>query len=279
MSQLDNQAESSIILSSFNTQNTKSNELRLKLPLPQFIKDKEVSLANLIMYFSTPNVSPQYANQTVSYIFNGTQVDLTLPKGFYSIEDISGYIQFDMKERGYYLVDQNGNNQYFINIISNQVYYSATLTCDVVPSVLPVDWTNPNNITLSGVSPQLKITNDNFGNLIGFNVGNYPSSPSNTLYSVNSSKTPVISPSNIYNVNLNMVNNSQLSLYPNTIYSFIPNVSYGSQQAVEPRLNLWYPVIPQLYNEIVVTIRDEQGRDIEILDTNMVVTLLFKNKK
>ena len=275
---LSTQATTPIILSSFNTQNTKSNELRLRLPFPQKIENMEVCLSNLIMPFSTPNISPQYSNQTVSYIFNGTQVDLTLPKGFYSIEDISGYIQFDMKSRGFYLVDENNNPVYFISLVSNQVYYAATLTCTPIPSTLPLGWTNPNNITLSGLSPQLKITNANFGALIGFSTGTYPSSPSNSIFSVNSSKTPQISPSNIYNLHCNLVNNSQTSAFPQVIYSFISNVSYGSQVNIQPRLEQFYTIIPQIYTEIVLTIKDELNRDIEILDPNMIITLIIRQK-
>lgn len=252
-----------------------SNKYRVQFPFPFTSYNNEVALQSLFIYYSWRNITAAYGNNTVSYIFNGTTVNLTLPDGFYSINDISAYIQLDMYNRGYYTLDSNGNPYYYLSIQSNTTYYAATLTCR--PITLPSGGSNPNGITLSGTSPQLVVNNSAFGTLIGFTNASYPSSPSATVYQINSNQTAQISPTTSVNVNTNCVNNSKINYTnPTTIYTFSPNVGYSSQIIIQPTELLFYKVLDQTYSSIEISFTDQNGRDLAILDTNLVANLILR---
>lgn len=272
----------SIILSNFNTRayNTKNNELRLKLPLPATLTGKEVALGQCLIYYSWRNITSAFGNNYgVSYTLNGTTYNITIPDGYYSVADISGYIQNVMKTNGHYLVDQNGDNVYYISLAENAVYYAVTLTCTKIPSSLPSGWSNPASLPLNSTTPYFNITNQGFGDLIGFTAGVYPSTAiAGTSVSLNSTKTPTISPVSTVNVCCNLVNNYQFNTYPDVVYSFNSTVEYGSQIVISPQNVFYFPVVGNKFEEIVVTFRDQDNRDLQILDTNITVTLVLKDK-
>lgn len=271
----------SIILSNFNTRgnNTKNNELRLKLPFPQTLAGKDVALGNLMIYYSWRNITAAFGNNTgVSYILNGTTYNITFPDGYYSVADISGYIQARMRDNGHYLVDSNGDTVYYISLVENAVYYAVTLTSTKIPAVLPSGWSNPAGLALNGATPYLNITNQLFGNLIGFAIGTYPAAPiAGTATSLNSTLTPVISPVSTVNVCANLVNNYEYNTYPDVIYSFNSTVEYGQQIIISPQNLFYFPVIGNKFSEIVVILKDQDNRDLGVLDVNMTVTLILRD--
>lgn len=272
----------SIILSNFNTKafNTKNNELRLKLPLPQILTGKEVALGQCLIYYSWRNITAAFGNNFgISYTINGVTYNITIPDGYYSVSDISGYIQSQMKNNGHYLVDANGDTVYYISLVENAVYYAVTLTCTKIPSSLPSGWSNPASLPLNGATPYLNITNQAFGDLIGFTAGVYPPTAiAGSSVSLNSTKTPVISPVSTVNICTNLVNNFQFNTYPDVVYSFNSTVEYGSQIVISPQNVFYFPVVGNKFEEIVVTFRDQDNRDLQILDTNITVTLVLKDK-
>jgi hypothetical protein len=55
-------------------------------------------------------------------------------------------------------------------------------------------------------------------------------------------------------------------------------VEYGSQIIISPQNVFYFPVVGNKFEEIVVTFRDQDNRDLQILDTNITVTLVLKDK-
>ena len=268
-----------ILLTSYNTVNSKPNQLNLNLPLPQTFRGEEVALSKLILYNSWRNITAAYGNNTVSYIFNGTTYSITFDDVFLTIEDISGYIQQQMQNRGQYLLDNTGTPVYFISLATNIAYYAATLTCTPIPTSLPTGWTNPNSIALSGQVPQLVITNANFGLLIGFATGTYPATAQSTQYMVNSTIVPQIAPVTSVNVCLNMVNNCRFNSYPNVIHTFSTTVAYASQIVEQPQNLVFYPLTDGTYNAVTITLRDQNNRDLPIVDTTGISATLIVRKR
>lgn len=252
-----------------------NNTYRVSFPFPFNSLNNEIGLSGLWIYYSWRNITSAYLNNTVSYIFNGVTRNVTIPDGFYSINDISGYIQLQMYNNGEYTLDSNGNPYYYLQLQSNTVYYAATLTCR--PITLPAGGSNPNGITLSGTSPQLVVNNSAFGSLIGFTNASYPSSPSATIYQANSNQTAQISPVTSINLNTNCVNNSKINYSnPQTIYTFSPNVGYSSQIIIQPTELLYYKVLDQNYASIEISFTDQLGRPLYIIDPNLVCNLVLK---
>ena len=270
-----------IQLSQSNTTNSKSNQLNLKLPFPADIKNYDVALSNAFIYYSWRNVTTAYGNRTFSYSWNGVTYPVTLPDGNYSVSDLNNYLQtIVMNANGHYLVDSNGNKVYYISLTANPTYYAVTLTCTPIPSSLPSGYTNPAGITLSGNTPLLIINNSAFGSLIGFSTGTYPAVTQTSIYQLNSNITAQISPVTSVNITCNMVNNSRFnSVSPQTIYTFSPQVSYTSQINIQPSVLQWYKCIDQTYSYITVELKDQNGNDLALIDTNWVVTLLLRPKQ
>lgn len=257
----------------------KANQMRLNLPYPYSFSNQEVALSSLYIYYSWRNINSTYANNTFSYSFNGTTRNITLPDGFYSIADISSYMQLQMYQNGDYLLDSNGLPVYYISLQSNPVYYSATLTCTPIPSVLPSGYTNPRGIALSGNTPLFIVNNSAFGTLIGFNNASYPTVTQTSVYQANSNFIPTISPVSTVSVWCSLVNDSKLQKFPQNIYTFSPSTSYTSQIQIQPQSLLFFRVLDQTVSYIDIEFRDQLGRDLPLLDNDIVCTLILQDRQ
>jgi hypothetical protein len=269
-----------ILISTYNNSSTVNNVINLQLPFPVQLESQEVALQSLYLYYSWPNINnTTFNNNTVSYIFNGSTRNLTLPNGFYAVSDINAFIQLQMFANGDYLLDSNGNPVYYLSIVTNATYYQNTLTATPIPSSLPTGYTNPHSITLSGQSPQLVISNAAFGSLIGYATGTYPASPSSSVYQTNGTLVPQISPVNNVVLGCNLVSNSKFNSFPNTIYTFSANTTYGSQIQLQPYQLLFIPVLDGYYNNITLTLQDQNARALQNIDNNISVALIIRNRK
>ncbi len=266
-----------ISLTPSKTVNSKPNQLKMNFPYPFASQDNEIALSNLFVYYSWRNVTSSYGNNTVSYTMpSAVTYSITFPDGYYSIADISAYIQLQMFNNGHYLVDENGNNVYFINLQANSVYYRTTLTCTPIPLALPTGWTNPASLSLSGNCPILNITNAAFGTLLGFSVASYPAVTQGTTYQVNSNIIPTISPTTSINVTCNMVSDSKFNIFPQNIYTFSPNVAYGAQIQIQPLSLLWYRIVDGFYPAVIIELKDQNNVDLGVLDVNMTCSLVMR---
>jgi len=257
---------------------TDSHKMTIRLPRSFIANDSgEVCLLSAYVYYSWRNITTAFNNKTMSYIWiDGTTHTVTFPDGYYAISDLNGYLEFKMKQNGHYLVDAQGNNVYFLNMVTNAVYYAVTLTVSVVPNSLPSGYTNPALIDLAtygGVGPQLVIGTNNFGALIGWAAGTYPSAPSPLQYQANSTLVPRISPVTSIGITCNLANNGSFSNNPRLIADFSPQVSYGGQIKIEPIVPIWFPIAAGKYDSITITFIDQSYRALAILDTDIVVKL------
>ena len=267
-----------IILSNYNTDQTSSNnELRLRFNQSMSFKNKEVALGQLLIYYSWRNMTSTFGNlSSFGYIWGTNTYLFSFLPGYYSIGDISGYIQQRMKANGHYLVDNNGDDVFYLSIQENAIYYAATLTVTPLPSVLPSGWTNPASVVLSGRSPQLLIATQASGNLIGFNTGTFPPSAATAITYVNSTFTPQIHPVSTVNVNCDLVNNFITNIYPQVIYSFNADVAYGSQLIINPNNPYFFKALDRDYTEIRIYLTDQQNRPLEVLDREITAVLLLR---
>lgn len=259
--------------------------MAIDLPQPLKLMDYEVGLASLFLYYSWGNVSSNYANNAYSIIFDGTTYPITMPNGLYTIQDIQGFLEFQMNLDGLFLLDENDNPVYFIRLEENPVYYAFTLTCTPIPTVLPAGWSNPNGITLSGETPQLIVPSTvsadgktSFGILIGFNPGTYPAAPDTSIYQVNSITAPQISPVSSVSVIGNFVAPSLFSLTPSSLYDFSSDVAYGSLMSLIPNPIIYYPATDGSYSRLILELVDQDNRPIPIIDPVLYAKLIFRKR-
>jgi hypothetical protein len=101
---------------------------------------------------------------------------------------------------------------------------------------------------------------------------NIPQNTSYTTISKDYNLIPNLSPSNVYTVLCNIVNNN-ISTPSNVLYSFTPNTTYGSNINVSVNEMLFVNIVEGNYNQLILELYDEFNNPLLILDENIVITL------
>ena len=266
-------------LTNKNSSSGKNNILRYNLRLPLELKDYQVALSFLQLYYSWFNISTLYNNNSLSYIWNDFNIfSVNLPNSMMTIEDISGFIQQTLFNNGHYLLDDTGSPVYYISLVSNTVYYRVSLVCNKIPGVLPTGWSNPNGILLSGTTPRLVIPSTGIRTTLGFDAGTYPDNPQSSDFSINGQNTPFISNVIAVNVNCNLVQSSLFNSSLQTIYTFSPNSGFGTLLNLEPKNLLFYDCITGSFPYIELVLTDQDNSELNIQDPTMAVSLIFRKK-
>lgn len=295
-----------LILSSANiVPNTNNSELVYAFPAGSItIKESQkVALATLQMYYSTFNITALNNNNKYQYVWvDGTIVNVVMPDGFYTLDDINNFLQFTMIGNGHYLLS-GSNFVYLLNWITNATYYTIEL------QVFPIDtaiatantWTLPASPTWAiptaqAISPMINILNNNFTKVVGFQTGYYPQgSPSYSQATITgtpptqtqtpaytsqqayqSTTAPQITPLSSYVLTCNLINNNY-SVPNNLLYSFSPQGAFGSQFTVQPNFPAYININPGQYQFITLKLLDQNLLPVSIQDPNFVIQLIIQD--
>lgn len=271
-----------LIINSSNVSNSFTNsQFTYKLINGNFKipSGSKICVSNIQIPYSIFNITTIYGNNkfALSWTVGGTftYYDLILPDGFYTVTDINQYIQLFCIENGFYLIDGSGNNVYYIQMEYNITYYSVQILLFQVPTSLPVGYTQPANFAGYPTfvqTPVLRIYNNNFTKIIGYNPGDYGFLV-NT--SINSQFTPVGSPVNSLIIRCNLVDN-QISNQSDVIDSFsISNVSFGNNINYEPSFEKNVKIKSGSYSEIQFSVVDQDFNTVYLRDPNVLITMLI----
>jgi hypothetical protein len=247
-------------------------------------KGSKVGVGRLSLYYSWFNITSSYNNNAFSIIWPvgaGTSTfNITLPNGNYSIDDLNSYLQAYCVTNNLYLIDSNGNYVYYFNLAVNTSYYSVQLTCFPVPTALPTGYTAPVGFPaypLVATTPQLVISSSNdFGDVLGYNAGTYPSPSQATTYSKLSDTTPQVSNVDTVILTCNLLNN-QFDLNPKNLYSFSSaGSSFGSLIQSSPAFEQFVNINQGVYNQIEIQFITPNNQVLPLNDSNIVVELLIQ---
>jgi len=244
--------------------------------------------------YSIFNITTAYNNNrfrlsfpTGSLATSYTDFNITIPDGFYTIDDFNSYMQQYAITNGLYLINNNGDNVYYTPAFYlNTVSYAVQMLLYTVPRSLPSGWTQPSNwigysTFSSDRTPHVHIlATSNFGDYIGFNTGVYPTPTLQTTnYSVLSNKTPIGSYVNSIIIHCSLVNNPVVS--PSDIIDAfqIVDTKFGSNINYQPSVEKYVRLTKGSYNSMIITLTDQNNNPINLLDNNILITLLFKVKK
>jgi hypothetical protein len=256
--------------------------------------DMYVMLSSAQIPYSIFNITSAYNNNRFTFSFptgsgagTYTNFPITIPDGFYTIEDFNAYIQQFCIANGLYLINASGENVYYIAFYVNQTEYAIQILLYTVPRSLPVGWTQPSNwigysTHTSDRTPHIDIlTTSNFNEYIGFLPGQYPPSlPRTSNYSVLSNKKPPIaSYVNSIIVHCSLVNNPVVS--PSDILDAfqISNTSFGENINYSPSVEKYVKLMKGSYSSMIITLTDQNNNPINFIDPNILITLLFKSHK
>jgi len=247
----------------------------------------DLALGSISMFYSWRNISALKGNNTFSIIHPDTTttnvtLNLTLPDGGYEISDINNYIKYFLIDQGYYI--QNSTTlEYTIycELRINPTTYSIEYVSYPVPTSLPSGYTAGSSINFPSITrgPQLSVLTSNFGSLIGFAVGSFPSAQSATIDTSSSTLIPVLS--DVQNV-LVTVDSASNPFAPNSkiIHSVsYSGVSYSSLIADAPNNLSFVPQNGGSRNQIRIQLTDQNLKPLDILDTDITIKLLLRINK
>lgn len=286
---------SNIILNRNHIIGNNNNQIRYEFRNSQEFKQGDtIALSHLNIYYSWFNITSKYNNNKFQYKwFNNidgepTEIyDVIIPDGYYSISTLNEFLIKKMVENKTYLRTTDGNNMYFIEFLTNSTYYAVEIRISSmsvgIQDVLKPDGAN----WIIPETPKCPIvnilSNNSFGELIGFNPGLITQNIENggvedLQYSFLNIKPPNLEPSSSYIITCSIVENT-LSSPNDTLTSFsVPNnVSFGDLISLNSDV-IYSKIKPGTYRDIIIKFYDQNFNPLQILDPNMLLVLsVLKN--
>lgn len=250
------------------------------------LDEAEMAVSNITIPYSWFNISAANNNNTFQIYFpdsssTATPYTVTLQDGFYSVTDINAALQQFCIANGLYLINASGKYVYYLTLLYNPTFYAVQVIAQFVPLSLPSGWSQPANwvgfnANPSPFTPILGVTTEEFGNVIGFELGNYP--PLNTTEtSTLSTKTPQGSIVNSLIVRCSLVDNE--CGFPSDILDTIPITSaFGTNINYQSTQLKWVKLSSGIFQSFNITFVDQNLNSIIALDNNVCISLLLKNR-
>ncbi len=241
-----------------------------------FGKRSRVSIGSISIFYSWFNFSTAYDNNSFDIIFSGYgTLNIAIGNQNLDVSSLNSYAQQQMIAANLYLVDSNGQNVYYWEILENAAAYAIQVNLYPVPAALPVGWTDPGGLTLNGLCPQFVVPATNFQNAIGFVAGTYGTGVSLVTESFLSTTVPQISPVQSILVGCSILKNYYNS-NPTILYSFTSTgTQFGSLIETSPNFPNFTPIYPGVYSYIDLIFLDQNNNPLPINDTNLTITLLL----
>ena len=118
-----------IFINSENIKVSEPHRFRLGLTEKPDLKDpkKNMALANLGIYYTWKNITPEYNNNKFNISAPTWNDTFDLPDGFYSIFDIQDYFEFIIKKHE--TLTENSPVQIYPNKIKNRIVFKIETGC------------------------------------------------------------------------------------------------------------------------------------------------------
>jgi hypothetical protein len=299
--------------------NPYGNTIIVNFPEVQRFNQAEVAMSNLYIYFSWFNIQASLGNNTFTYNWptnTGSPVyytyTVTIPDGFYQINDLNAYFQQIQFQNGTYL--ESGTSGvgptstspvYFLSFVSNPTYYRTTLTVTLLPDaadastdgyVVPNDYAPAAGGALPPTDtwPQFTIPATNapagsntpaqysMSKSLGISPGSYPPANQSTgspLYNINGQFAPFIESTSSVFVTCSLLTQTGLTLYPQVLATFgYTGVAFGSEMQIEPKWPLFVPIADVSTASMTIQFTDENFVPLNMQDPHITMTLLIRGR-
>ena len=228
-----------------NSKNSKTNEsykfrydlidkLDLKNP------NKNMTLANLSIYYTWKNVKSTYKNNKFKISAPTWNETFDLPDGSYNISEIQDYIEYIIKK--YETIGENAPILIYTNTINNRIVFKIK----------------------SGYKLELlsKETMESLG------------STSSIIDSdKNSENVPKLENVEVVLVHCNLVNNSYQQ-HSRVLFTFVPTKRYGQLISISPHSLVFLKTVNTEFSEIEIWFTDQNNNALEIED-NFNISLII----
>jgi hypothetical protein len=242
-----------------------------------------MAISNVCIPYSWANITSKNNNNKFTFVYpylaTTQSFTLTLEDGWYSIVDINSYLQRYCIANGFYLIDQNGNNVFYLTLLYNPTYYAVQIIINAVPTSLPSGWTQPSNWTgfptTSLTAPTIQF-GAGMAKIVGYttSVVGFGTSVGNQSYL--SSSTPQGSIVNSLVIRSNLVDNE--CGFPTDILDTMPiTSSYGTNLVYSPTELKWVSCTAGTFQSFEIYFCDQNYNQIYALDNNVCISILLKN--
>jgi hypothetical protein len=286
-----------LIINSTNLiQDGQNNRLVYNFPNSVYFKDSYISLSQVQMYYSWFNITSEYQNNIIQYVWiDGAGVQTTytinIPDGLYEIVTLNQLLQFEFIKNGHYLVN-SGQNVYYAEFLVNPSRYAVQINTFLFPTALPVGYTNPAGVAFppQSFNPSI-ILPANVNKILGFTAGfttninlnnayippvsNNISKLANGTLSYISTTAPNVQPNSSVIINISNIDN-QYAQPTGTCFTVVPSVAIGEVINEKPVNYIWNKLIPGTYNQIAVRILGTDLQPIKIQDPSMTFVFVIK---
>jgi hypothetical protein len=196
-----------------------------------------LALHQAFLWYSWPNISPSFGNDTITYNNGTTDKTISFPTGNYSVNDLINRIHEVMKE--------NGDSSVVDGLDVFDINFEVNYTTIAVKIALTNSYT-------------LDLSANTFGLLIGFPAIDVTTTTLSTL-------TPDITRGieSIF-INCSIIRGSYSNgVRSQVLYSFSPNAGVGTLIHVNPRNLLFLEIDTDNITSIRVWVTDQLGRAID----------------
>lgn len=286
----------SLVVNSSNVIGTNNNTYQYKFIQGSFqSKDCEMSIGSATIPYSWYNISSLYGNNKMTinfpYLATTYTMAITFPDGFYTTTDINNYIQLQCLNNGLYLTNA-GQNYFFISLSTNINYYTNQFVFSLVPITVAsgayAGYTLPstgywsatagNGLPTVTSTPYVTFpTTNSIGSVLGFSAGIDPPAPYTTNQTAQSDLTPNGSTVNGIIIRCNLLDNN--ITMPSDILDCVPiNSTFGSNITYSPSFPKWIKIKDGTYNNMIITLADQNFNTIYARDPNLILTLMIRQR-
>jgi hypothetical protein len=278
----------------------------------------QLALASVSMYNSVYNFTSALNNNTFTYTWiDGTVTTVTIPDSFLDVDGLNDFLHQTMLNRGHYLIeDSTGNFVWFITIQINVSIYAIQIQAypmnqATYPTIAGATkkYTVPTGTAAAwipqtaNITPYITIPSTDIRTTLGLKAGYYPgalnggtspdyntintisgTSPGKTqvstysaIQTMTSQSTPQITALTSYIVTCSLINNNYS--IPNTLLSaFPPSAAFANQFTFSPNEMSFIDTQPGSYGSFLVQFYDQNLRQIEMEDSQIVILLVIRTK-
>ena len=244
----------------------------------------DIGLGSASIWFSWRNITAAKSNNQFSIIHpttgtGNTTLNLTIPDGGYNISDLNNYLRYYLIYNGYYIQNTTTNEQIvYCKFQVNPSIYAIEFVSYPLPTSLPAGYTAGLAITFPATTrtPQLVVSQPNFGTIIGFATGTFPVVQPIVLTTSTSTLVPQVS--DVTNVVLTL-DSAMNPFAPNSkvIHSISPaGYSYASLIKSEPNEISWVPQQSGWRQSITIQLVNQNLIPLEQFDTDVTIKLLLR---
>ena len=263
-----------------------NNTLIYQFPSSVNFENHSVAVAQVNMFYSWTNINASPLNNNkFSYTYKVGAVvntyNVVIPDGIYEITDLNNFLQFTFIANGTYLVNDLGQNVYYIEFLLNPTLYAVQINTYPQLTALPVGWTNPGGLALSTtvINPTITLP-AKFNEILGFAPGYTTPQPAvpNTVFSVISTVAPQVQPNPSVFLSMNCIQNIY-AIPSSIIYAITPTTATGTQISDRPNQYSWNRLLSGTYNQLRIQLLGTDLGAINILDPNMTIILLIQDNR